>query len=101
MEFEWDDGKNVLNRRHHKIDFADAVHIFLDEKRVEREDIRTDYGEQRYQTVGVTKFGVLVVVFTLRDDNNVIRLISARKATKREKQAYQLGYLKPYKENTL
>jgi len=98
MEFEWNDGKNVLNKRKHKIDFADAVHIFLDDKRVEREDIRENYGEQRYQTIGVTRFGVLVVVYTLRDANNVIRLISARKANKREKKSYDLGFLKPYQE---
>lgn len=99
MEFEWDDGKNALNKQNHKLDFADAVHIFLDNSRIEREDTRNNYGERRFQTFGMTEFGVLVVVYTLRDSNNVIRLISARKANKREKKAYDLGYLKPYKES--
>lgn len=98
MEFEWDEGKNGLNKLNHKLDFADAVHIFLDKSRIEREDVRRDYGEQRFQTLGMTDFGVLVVVYTLRDSNNVVRLISARKVNKREKKAYDLGYLKPYVE---
>jgi uncharacterized DUF497 family protein len=99
MEFEWDDVKNVLNKQKHNIDFADAVHVFIDKKRVYRKDTRRDYGEERFQTVGLTKFGVLMVVYTLRDNNRVVRLISARKANKREKKSYDMGILKPFKES--
>ncbi len=58
MEFEWDETKNMLNKQNHNIDFADAIHVFIDEKRVYREDTRRDYGEERFQTIGTTKFGV-------------------------------------------
>lgn len=99
MEFEWDDVKNVLNKQKHNIDFADAVHVFIDNKRVYRKDTRKDYGEARYQTVGMTKFGILMVVYTFRDNDGIVRLISARKANKREKKSYDLGVLKPFKES--
>jgi uncharacterized DUF497 family protein len=98
MEFEWDDVKNLINKQKYKIDFADAVHVFIDQKRVYRKDTRNDYGEERFQTIGMTKFGVLMVVYTFRDNNGVIRLISARKANKREKKSYDMGFLKPFKE---
>lgn len=99
MEFEWDDAKSVINRQKHNIDFADAVHVFIDKNRVYRKDTRQDYGEERYQTLGMTKFGVLMVVYTFRDSHGIIRLISARKANKREKRSYDVGLLKPFKES--
>lgn len=99
MEFEWDEVKNSINKQKHNIDFADAVHVFIDTKRVYRKDSRQNYDEERFQTIGVTKFGVLMVVYTFRDKNKVIRLISARKANKREKRAYDLGFLKPFMES--
>lgn len=72
MEFEWDDAKNIVNRQKHNIDFADAVHVFIDKNRVYRKDTRQDYGEERYQTLGMTKFGVLMVVYTFRESNGII-----------------------------
>jgi len=99
MEFEWDEVKNVLNKQKHNVDFADAVHVFIDKRRVYRKDSRKNYGEDRYQTIGYTKFGMLMVVYTFRDNNGVIRLISARKANKREKRAYDLRIFKPFKES--
>ncbi|MGD1335895.1 BrnT family toxin [Vibrio harveyi] len=50
----------------HRIDFADAVHVFLDASRIEREDTRYDYGEARFQTIGKTKYGILFVIYTER-----------------------------------
>ena len=64
----------------------------------EHQDTRKDYKEDRYQTVGITLFGVLMVVYTFRDSGGVIRLISARKANSRERKSYERGYLKPFKE---
>ncbi|WDE11045.1 BrnT family toxin [Thalassomonas haliotis] len=46
----------------------------------------------------MTEVGILMVVYTIRNNSGVVRLISARKANKREKRAYDLGFLKPYKE---
>jgi uncharacterized DUF497 family protein len=98
MEFEWDDVKSVINKQKHNIDFSDAVHVFIDAKRVYRKDTRKNYGEDRYQTIGMTKFGILMIVYTFRDNDGVTRLISARKANSRERKSYELGFLKPFKE---
>jgi hypothetical protein len=49
MEFEWDDHKNQTNIIKHKIDFADAVHVFIDKDRIERQDTRNIYNEQESQ----------------------------------------------------
>ncbi|MEI8704094.1 BrnT family toxin [Pseudoalteromonas sp. B62] len=96
MDFEWDEVKNATNLAKHKIDFADAIHIFLDEKRIEREDTRHDYNESRFQTIGTTEYGILFVIYTERDSGGTIRLISARKANSRERKSYERGFLKPY-----
>ena len=98
MEFEWDENKNSINLAKHKIDFADAVHVFLDGSRIEREDTRHDYGESRFQTIGETRYGVLFVIYTERDPSGNIRLISARKANSRERKAYERGFMKPYSQ---
>ena len=95
MDFEWDETKNEINWTKHRIDFADAIHVFLDEDRLEREDTRQNYGEGRFQTLGKTEHGILFVVYTERA-GNTIRMISARKANSRERKAYDKGFLKPY-----
>ena len=91
MEFEWDESKNQINLNKHKIDFNDAVHVFIDPNRVERYDSANSFNEDRWQTIGMAPLGVLFVVYAERRDGNVIRLISARKATRREQEAYRNG----------
>ena len=86
-DFEWDEVKNSINKSKHKIDFTDAMKVFFDERRVTRIDNRVDYGEERYQVIGMTQQRVLFVVYTERSENT-IRIISARKATKYEQQIY-------------
>ncbi len=91
MEFEWDHNKNQINIRKHDIDFIDAAKIFKDVNFIVNEDARRDYGETRYQIIGaVDPYGVLLVVYTERHEN-VIRIISARKADKKERLLYQVG----------
>ncbi|HWQ45624.1 MAG TPA: BrnT family toxin [Longilinea sp.] len=86
MTYEWDYQKAHSNRLKHGIDFADAVTVLEDEYALTIEE--DDYIELRYITVGVDAMGrVLVVVYTYRRD--VIRMISARKATPRERQQYE------------
>jgi len=46
MEFEWDENKNQLNFSKHRVDFADALHVFIDVNRVERLDVRYIYGKE-------------------------------------------------------
>ena len=85
IEFEWDEQKRPSNLQKHGIDFVRACKIF-DSFTVEFEDIRYDYGEDRYIAVDETSGQILTVVYTYRSD--VIRLISARQATKYEKNLY-------------
>jgi uncharacterized DUF497 family protein len=72
--------------RVHKIDFADAVGVFYDERAISVEDISAE-GEQRFQAIGMDfQLRLLFVSYTYRSDK--IRLISARKANKREAKDY-------------
>ena len=90
-DFEWDENKNSLNKSKHKIDFTDAAQVFFDENRIVAIDDRVDYGEERYQVIGMAYGRVLFVVYTEKHENT-IRIISARKATKNEARAYTRGY---------
>jgi uncharacterized DUF497 family protein len=90
-DFEWDENKNIINRSKHKIDFADAIQVFFDDRRITRHDNRNDYGEDRYQVIGMAYERVLFVVYTERNENT-IRVISARKANKKERLAYEHGF---------
>ncbi len=85
MRFEWDEAKRRTNLRRHGIDFADAVKVF-DGDIVTIEDRRFDYGETRYLTLGLLQGRVVVVAHTEEED--LVRLISARKATKNEERSY-------------
>ena len=85
MRFEWDEKKRLSNIRKHGIDFADVPAIFeLDTVTVI--DDRFEYGETRYQTLGLLKARVIMVVHT--ESETVIRIISARKANKYEEEIY-------------
>lgn len=86
MAYQWNEDKAAANLRKHGIDFADAVSVFSDDLAITIPDERFD--EERFITIGIDAFGrVLVVVYTMRGD--VIRLISARQATRREQQQYE------------
>ena len=88
MTYQWDNDKATANLRKHGIDFADAVSVFSDDLAITIPDERFD--EERFITVGMDAFGrVLVVVYTWREDE--IRVISARKATRRERKQYEEG----------
>lgn len=91
MKFEWDKAKRLANIKKHGIDFADVLAMF-DRDVFTIEDQRFDYGETRYISLGLLKFRVIVVAYTDKDD--VIRIISARKATKNEEKRYfkEIGY---------
>ena len=83
--YEWDDAKAKSNQEEHGVDFADAVQVF-DNPYLNKED--TDaVGDQVFVALGMDNLGrLLVVVYTYRQDK--IRLISARKATKKEGTEY-------------
>ena len=84
---EWDVEKEKLNRRKHGISFETAGRIFLDTKRIEYYDVLHSMDEDRFVTIGIVD-GLLSVVYTERE-NDVLRLISARKATEKERRAYE------------
>jgi uncharacterized protein len=85
MEFEWDESKRTSNIRKHGIDFLDVVTVF-DGSIVTVADDRLDYGEERFVTFGLFQGHVIAVVHT--ESENYIRIISARKATKYERENY-------------
>jgi uncharacterized DUF497 family protein len=88
MEYIWDPDKAMQNQDKHGVDFADAATIFDDDYLVTQEDPAA-YGEQRFVGTGIDAQGrILTVVYTLLDDDATIRLISARRATRREARYY-------------
>ena len=88
MAYQWNREKAATNLRKHGIDFADAVSVFADDLAITITDDRFD--EERFVIIGMDAMGrVLVVVFTLRDDE--IRLISARQSTRTERRQYEEG----------
>lgn len=87
MRFEWDENKNRINIRKHGIDFADVVDIFKHPVLILL-DGREEYGEERWIALGWIKAMMGVVVYVERVDD-VIRIISARKATKNEERRYE------------
>ena len=87
MEFEWDDAKSDACFTQRGFDFAYAIRAFLDDDRIVGQDRRWDYGEDRYRLLGAIEGRVFVVIFTMRD--SAIRIISARKANRKEVRAYE------------
>ena len=85
MECEWDEVKRQTNLAKHGIDFAD-LELLFDGLTVTTLDDRFDYGEERFVTFGLLNGIALAVVHTETDQ--VIRLISVRKATKNEEKSY-------------
>lgn len=91
MIFEWDESKERINISKHGIDFSTAALVFGDDNRIEKYDESHSMTEDRYVTIGeINGIAVIVVVvYTEREDS--IRIISARLATKIEKEAYYNG----------
>ncbi len=87
--FEWDEAKSEANLRERGFDFAYAALIF-DGPTLEWDDVRQDYGERRIQAIGKVDQDVLFVVYTWR--SAVRRIISARLANRRERDAYREAF---------
>ena len=86
MKFEWDENKNKSNQDKHGIDFNDAKEVFEDNNRKTSPDLRQNYGEDRWITIGKILDIIIVVVYTVR--NTAYRIISARYAKKKERKFY-------------
>jgi hypothetical protein len=87
MEFEWDPTKSDECFTERGFDFAYVLRVFLDGDRLIHKDTRWDYGEDRYQLMGIIDGRVFFVVYTIR--GTTIRIISARKANQREVHDYE------------
>ena len=85
MNVIWDEAKRESNLRKHGIDFADVQELF-EGHTVTFEDER-NYGEERFITIGLLHFQVVVIIYVYRDENG-IRLISARRATNYEQKLF-------------
>jgi uncharacterized DUF497 family protein len=87
MNYQWDPAKAKANVNKHGVEFADAVGVFEDPDAITSEDPDSK-GEQRFLSIGLDVLGrIIVVAYTYRDDD--VRLISARKATKKEVKIYE------------
>ncbi|MEI6745660.1 MAG: BrnT family toxin, partial [Methylococcaceae bacterium] len=91
MKFIWDESKNATNKIKHGVDFETAKFVFDDPLHISIQD-RHENGEERWQTLGlVNNVVVLLVAHSIIEENNteIIRIISARKATKHERNHYE------------
>ena len=84
--FEWDEQTAASNLLKHGVSFQEAIEAFDDPDALEVPDTRADYGEERLILTGCTNEGVLVVVYTERGRKT--RIISARKASRNERNTY-------------
>lgn len=90
--FEWDENKNTINKRKHKVSFEEAETVFFDYNALYMTDPEHSEIEERFIILGMsTKANLLIVCHCYRKSDSVIRLISARKATTSEEQQYLEG----------
>ena len=90
MEFAWDERKNRANQRKHRLSFEAAILIFDDPFHISLQDREVD-GEARWQTIGMAGMNVILAAHTVDEENGVIRILSARKATRWERSIYAQG----------
>jgi len=89
LRFEWDERKNRENQQKHGVSFEEARSVFYDQQAVEFYDDSHGDTEDRFLLLGVSgRLRVLMVCHCLRQAGNVIRIISARKATRNEQNEY-------------
>jgi uncharacterized protein len=89
LRFEWDPGKAKLNERKHGVSFEEAQSVFSDERARLIDDPDHSEAEERFILLGLSSsLRVLVVAHCYRASANIIRIISARKATREEQRNY-------------
>jgi uncharacterized DUF497 family protein len=92
--FEWDPGKSRSNLKKHRVSFEEAKTVFYDEGALVASDPIHSALEDRFLIIGFSvQLRVLLVCFCERGEGDVIRMISARKATKKERGQYRKGEL--------
>jgi hypothetical protein len=89
LRFEWDDRKASANEKKHGVSFEEARTVFFDERARLIDDPDHSEDEERFILLGLSStLRLLVVCHCYRSEGNVIRIISARKATARESKSY-------------
>ncbi len=89
LRFEWDDNKDRINQAKHGISFREAQTVFYDEAALLIDDPEHSEEEERFIILGISrKANLLVVCHCYREADSIIRLISARQATKTETRQY-------------
>ena len=90
LRFEWDNNKNEINKAKHGISFEEAQTVFYDQDALVIDDPEHSDEEERFIILGFSnKANLLIVCHCYRESDSVIRLISARKATKTERSYYE------------
>lgn len=92
MKFEWVEQKSLMNVRKHGVSFELAKEVFADPLHIARLDYRYSYFEERWITLGSTKNSQILVVanvFFTDEGEEVIRIISAREANRKERSFYE------------
>jgi uncharacterized DUF497 family protein len=87
MQFEWDEKKARINFEKHAIDFIDAIEVFNDPYLRQENSTKKEYGEIRTKTIGMVGDKLIVAVIST-DRNQKIRIISARRAKRYEREQY-------------
>jgi uncharacterized DUF497 family protein len=95
MKFTWDETKRQANQQKHRLDFAEAEIVFLGVT-FTFEDDRFEYGEYRFITIGMLHSAVVVIAHTELED--LVRVISMRRATRYERTLYFRGFSEGYGE---
>lgn len=89
IQFEWDEFKNRINKAKHGVSFEEASTVFYDANAILFDDPEHSIKEERFLILGVSrKPHICIVSHCYRDKDETIRIISARKATKREREIY-------------
>ena len=90
MDFNWDPKKAILNKQKHNITFEEAITVFFDPLAKVTSDPDHSKNEQRYILIGHSrKHNLLFVVHLYQESTECVRIISARKATKKEQKDFQ------------
>lgn len=93
MRIGWDETKNASNKRKHGVSFEEAQTVFYDDSAILIEDDDPDEPEERFVLLGMSAgLRTLVVCQCYREDDEVIRIISARRADCQERRAYETGW---------
>ena len=94
IEFEWNPSKAISNKKKHNVSFEEAQSVFYDDFAIQFYDEENSETEDRFLMLGLSNESkLLLVCHCEKEEGNIIRIISARKATKNESKLYKGGVL--------